>query len=90
MDYKELTLSQIISRVSTDTGQLLADCFAQLKHLVVEIRQLANKNGSVSKDRLKPVEMSLRFVHDWHKSQQTYSDAGTLQSAPEKVSRASI
>ncbi len=90
VDFKDLTLSHIISRVSQEMGQLLEGHLAQLKHLVVEIRRLANRNGSLSMARLKSVEMSLRFIQDWQKNQQTYSDAGTLQSAPEKVSRASI
>ncbi|MBF0280155.1 MAG: flagellar protein FlgN [SAR324 cluster bacterium] len=90
IDSKELTLSQIIARVSEEVASILEECFTSLKRLVAEIRRLANKNGSLSMARLKSVEMSLRFVHDWQKAQQTYSDAGTLQSTPEKISRASI
>lgn len=90
VEFKELTLSKIISQVSNDIGQPLQHYLKQLKQLITKIQQLANRNGSLSEVRLKPIEMSLRFIHDWQKSQQTYSDAGTLQSSPEKLSRASV
>lgn len=90
VDFAELTLSQIIQRAPQEMRQPLQQCFDQLKKLIQEIRQLAHKNGALSETRLKPIEMSLRFIHDWQKKQRTYSIAGTLTSAPEKVARRAI
>ena len=86
----ELTLSQIIRRSPPEMRQSLQHCFDQLKKLIQEIRLLAHKNGALSEARLKPIEMSLRFIHDWQKKQKTYSIAGTLTSVPEKVARRAI
>lgn len=90
VDFKTLTLRKIIVQTPEEIGQHLQQCFDQLKALITPIQQLAYKNGSLSETRLKPIAMSLRFIHDWHKNQQTYSGAGTLNSSPEKVARKSI
>ncbi len=90
MDSKELTLSKIILQVPHEIGQSLQHCYEQLKDIITEIQKLAIANGSLSKARLKPIEMSLRFIADWQKEQKTYSIAGVLQNSPEKISRVSV
>ncbi|MBF0286392.1 MAG: flagellar export chaperone FlgN [SAR324 cluster bacterium] len=90
MNPKELTLSKIILQAPHEIGESLQHCYEQLKTIIIDIQKLAISNGSLSKVRLKPIEMSLRFIADWQKEQKTYSVAGTLQNSPEKISRTSV
>lgn len=85
-----LTLRQIIARVPEEQGRPLEDCFGQLKQLVTMIQQQAQRNGKLAEVRLKPIDMSLRFINDWQKNRTTYSGAGRLKSSPGPLSRVSI
>lgn len=90
VDETPLTLSQIIEKVPSDMKAPLSECFAQLKQVVKAIQTQALKNSKLSESRLKPIDMSLQFINDWHKSRQTYSGTGALRASTSTLSRTSI
>lgn len=85
-----LTVSGIIAKSEETIARSLSDSFRRLQELIKEIQVLAQTNSQMSEARLKPIEMSLKFLADLQKHQQTYSDKGNIQSTSNKVSRAAV
>lgn len=86
----ELRLRQIAERCGGAHGQALSDCHYRLTSLLEQIRQSAERNGRLSESRLKSVNAAIRFMSEAQGLQQTYSEAGKLQSGKSKFSRSSV
>jgi flagellar biosynthesis/type III secretory pathway chaperone len=85
-----LSLSVIIRKAPQEWASPLQMCFDQLKKLINEIRNAAEKNGEQSASRLKSIQTTLHFFSKMQGAQQLYSENGQLHSADSKISRASV
>ena len=90
IDSKELTLSVIISHATEEYSVPLQQCFDQLKSLINEIHNIADKNSLQASGRLKSVESSIQFMSQLQNGPPTYSDAGKIQTATNTISRTEV
>jgi len=84
---QELTLSVIISRTTEEFSKPLQRCFDQLKRLITEIGNIADKNSLQASGRLKSIKSSIEFISQVQNGPPTYSDDGKIQKGTSKISR---